>query len=186
MPVYSYEAMDQSTGAEVKDVVEAATEAEAQALVRQKGFFVTKIAEKGRDKKKKDKDKKKGGAGGKKKKTFTLGGVNAKKLCTFTRQLSTLQDAGLPILRSLRILEGQAKPGALKNSLIGVIDDVEGGNTLSEAMAKQPKAFDNLYVNMVKAGEAGGALEVILQRLAEFKERAQSLKRKVQGAMIYP
>lgn len=185
MPVYSYEAMDQSTGAEVKDVVEAATEAEAQALVRQKGFFVTKIAEKGRDKKKKDKDKKKGGAG-KKKKTFTLGGVNAKKLCTFTRQLSTLQDAGLPILRSLRILEGQAKPGALKNSLIGVIDDVEGGNTLSEAMGKQPKAFDNLYVNMVKAGEAGGALEVILQRLAEFKERAQSLKKKVQGAMIYP
>jgi type IV pilus assembly protein PilC len=186
MPVYTYEAMDQSTGAEVKDVVEAATEAEAQALVRQKGFFVTKIAEKGRDKKKKDKDKKKGGAGGKKKKTFTLGGVNAKKLCTFTRQLSTLQDAGLPILRSLRILEGQAKPGALKNSLIGVIDDVEGGNTLSEAMGKQPKAFDNLYVNMVKAGEAGGALEVILQRLAEFKERAQSLKKKVQGAMIYP
>ncbi len=184
MPVYSYEAMDQSTGAEVKDTVEAATEAEAQALVRQKGFFVTKIAEKDR-KKKKDKEKKKPSAA-KKKKTFTLGGVNAKKLCTFTRQLSTLQDAGLPILRSLRILEGQAKPGALKNSLIGVIDDVEGGNTLSEAMGKQPKAFDNLYVNMVKAGEAGGALEVILQRLAEFKERAQSLKKKVQGAMIYP
>src|SRR5262249_58716549 len=101
----------------------------------------------------------------------------------FDRQLSTLQDAGLPILRSVRMLEGQAKPGALKNTLIGVIDDVEGGNTLSEAMGKQPKCFDNLYVNMVKAGEAGGALEVILQRLAEFKERAQSLKRKVQGAM---
>jgi type IV pilus assembly protein PilC len=180
--------MDATTGAEVKDTVEAPSEAEAQALVRQKGLFVTRIAEKGRGKKekdkKKDKDKKK--AGGKKTKTFSLGGVSAKKLCTFTRQLSTLQDAGLPILRSLRILEGQAKPGALKNSLIDVIDDVESGNTLSEAMAKQPKAFDNLYVNMVKAGEAGGALEVILQRLAEFKERAQSLKRKVQGAMIYP
>jgi len=187
MPVYQYEAMDQTTGAEVKDTIEAQTEAEAQALVRQKGFFVTKIAERGRDKKgKKDKDKKKERVAGKKRKTFSLGRVSAKKLCTFTRQLSTLQDAGLPILRSLRILEGQAKPGALKNTLIGVIDDVEGGNTLSEAMAKQPKAFDNLYVNMVKAGEAGGALEVILQRLAEFKERAQSLKRKVQGAMIYP
>jgi type IV pilus assembly protein PilC len=188
MPTYTYEAMDQTTGAEVKDTIDANSEAEAQALVRQKGFFVTKIAERGRDKKgKKDKDKdKKGAARGKKRKTFALGGVSAKKLCTFTRQLSTLQDAGLPILRSLRILEGQAKPGALKNSLIGVIDDVEGGNTLSEAMAKQPKCFDNLYVNMVKAGEAGGALEVILQRLAEFKERAQSLKRKVQGAMIYP
>lgn len=189
MPVYQYEAMDATTGAEVKDTVEAATEAEAQALVRQKGLFVTRIAEKGRGKKEKDKkkDKKKEkGAAGKKKKTFAIGGVSQKKLCTFTRQLSTLQDAGLPILRSLRILEGQSKPGALKNSLIDVIDDVESGNTLSEAMAKQPKAFDNLYVNMVKAGEAGGALEIILQRLAEFKERAQSLKRKVQGAMIYP
>ncbi len=187
MPVYTYEAMDQTTGAEVKDTIEATSEAEAQQMVRQKGFFVTKIAERGRDKKGKKKDKEKTKrATGKKRKTFAIGGVSAKKLCTFTRQLSTLQDAGLPILRSLRILEGQAKPGALKNTLIGVIDDVEGWNTLSEAMGKQPKCFDNLYVNMVKAGEAGGALEVILQRLAEFKERAQSLKRKVQGAMIYP
>ncbi|HUE18065.1 MAG TPA: type II secretion system F family protein, partial [Planctomycetaceae bacterium] len=123
---------------------------------------------------------------GRKKTTFAIGGVRPKLLCTFTRQLSTLQDAGLPILRSLRILEGQSKPGPLKNSLIGVIEDIESGSTLSEAMGKQPKAFDNLYVNMVKAGEAGGALEIILQRLAEFKERSQSLKRKVQGAMIYP
>jgi type IV pilus assembly protein PilC len=97
-----------------------------------------------------------------------------------------LQDAGLPVLRSLRILEGQNKPGALKNALIDVIEDIESGNTLSEAMSKQPKAFDNLYVNMVKAGEAGGALETILQRLADFKEKAQSLKRKIVGAMIYP
>ena len=74
----------------------------------------------------------------------------------------------------------------LKNALMDVIEDIEGGHTLSEAMGKQPKAFDNLYVNMVKAGEAGGALEVILQRLAEFKEKAQSLKRKIVGAMIYP
>ena len=115
-----------------------------------------------------------------------MGGVKPKLLCTFTRQLSTLQDAGLPVLRSLRILEGQCKPGALRNALIDVVEDIEGGNTLSEAMAKQPKAFDNLYVNMVRAGEAGGALEVILQRLAEFKEKAQSLKRKIVGAMIYP
>lgn len=188
MPTYQYEAMD-NTGLEVKDTIEAPSEADAQTLIRQKGFFVTKIAEKGRGKKDKKDTKGKGAAkkkGGARKKTFTLGRVKAKQLCTFTRQLSTLQDAGLPILRSLRILEGQAKPGPLKNSLMSVIDDVESGNTLSEAMSKQPKCFDNLYVNMVKAGEAGGALEVILQRLAEFKERAQSLKRKVQGAMIYP
>ena len=184
MPVYQYEAMD-NTGTEVKETIEAASEAEAQQKIKEKGFFVTKIAEKGRGKKKKEPEKKKA-TGPRRKKGFSFGKVKAKHLCTFTRQLSTLQDAGLPILRSLKILEGQSKPGPLKNSLIGVIEDIESGNTLSEAMSKQPKAFDNLYVNMVKAGEAGGALEIILQRLAEFKERAQSLKRKVQGAMIYP
>jgi type IV pilus assembly protein PilC len=186
MPTYQYEAMD-NTGLEVKDTIEAPSEQDAQTMIREKGFFVTKIAEKGRRKEKtasatktEVKGKRRGGGG------FSIGGVRPKQLCQFTRQLSTLQDAGLPILRSLRILEGQAKPGPLKASLIGVIEDVESGNTLSEAMAKQPKAFDNLYVNMVKAGEAGGALEIILQRLAEFKEKAQTLKRKVQGAMVYP
>ncbi len=187
MPTFQYEAMD-NTGLEVKDTIDAPTEAEAQQIIRDKGFFVTKINEKGGGKKgKKGKpDKKKQQQGNQKKKSLALGGVKQKVLCTFTRQLSTLQDAGLPILRSLRILEGQSKPGPLKNSLMDVIDDIEGGSTLSEAMAKQPKCFDHLYVNMVKAGEAGGALEIILQRLAEFKEKAQSLKRKVQGAMIYP
>ena len=182
MPVFQYEAMD-STGLEVKDTIEAPSEGEAQTMIREKGFYVTKIREKERKKKSKA-----AAAKGKKgkQKTFTLGGVKPKILCTFTRQLSTLQDAGLPLLRSLRILEGQSKPGALKNTLMDVIEDVESGNTLSEAMSKQPKAFDNLYCNMVKAGEAGGALEVILQRLAEFKEKAQSLKRKITGAMIYP
>jgi type IV pilus assembly protein PilC len=186
MPTYQYEAMD-NTGLEIKETIDAGSEAEAQQKIKEKGFFVTKIREKGRTSKTKGKtsvEQKKKAA--KKKTTFAIGGVRPKQLCTFTRQLSTLQDAGLPILRSLRILEGQSKPGPLKNSLIGVIEDIESGSTLSEAMAKQPKAFDNLYVNMVKAGEAGGALEIILQRLAEFKERSQSLKRKVQGAMIYP
>ncbi|WP_166830574.1 type II secretion system F family protein [Thalassoroseus pseudoceratinae] len=188
MPVYQYEAMD-NTGLEIKETIEAADENEAQSKIREKGFFVTKIQERAKKQKKKKtgektkqqptRKKKKGGG-------FSIGGVSQKKLCTFTRQLSTLQDAGLPILRSLRILEGQSKPGPLKNALGEIIEDIEGGNTLSEAMARHPKAFDNLYVNMVKAGEAGGALEVILRRLAEFKERAQSLKRKVKGAMIYP
>src|SRR5690606_28572068 len=165
MPTYQYEAMD-NTGLEVKDTIEAPSEQEAQTMIREKGFFVTKIAEKGRRKEKtaaatktEARGKKRTGKGG-----LSIGGVRPKQLTQFTRQLSTLQDAGLPILRSLRILEGQAKPGPLKASLIGVIEDVESGNTLSEAMAKQPKAFDNLYVNMVKAGEAGGALEIILDR----------------------
>jgi len=180
MPTFQYEAMD-NTGLEIKETIDAATEAEATQIIREKGFFVTQIREQ-----KKRAQKKKGAGAKKTGKTFSIGKVRPKQLCTFTRQLSTLQDAGLPILRSLRILEGQTKPGPLKNSLIGVIDDIESGATLSEAMAKQPKAFDSLYINMVKAGEAGGALEIILKRLAEFKEKSQSLKRKVVGAMIYP
>jgi type IV pilus assembly protein PilC len=143
------------------------------------GYFVTKIAEKkGR--------KKTGEVRGKKKRGLVFGGVKSKDLTTFTRQLSILQDAGLPILRSLRILEGQMKPGRLRYSVQDTCEEIEAGSTLSEAMSKSPKAFNRLYVNMIKAGEAGGALEVILQRLAEFQERAQSLKRKVKGALIYP
>ncbi len=179
MPTFKFEAMD-TTGSEVKDTVEAPSEEEAQQKIKQMGYFVTKITEVA------SKAKKKGKGRGKKKKTFTIGGVSNKQLCTFTRQFSTLQDAGLPVLRSLKILEGQMRPGALKNALIDVVDDVESGLTLSESFAKHPKCFDRLYVNMVKAGEAGGALEVILQRLADFKEKAQSLKRRITGAMVYP
>ncbi len=182
MPTFKFEAMD-TTGGEVKDSVDAMSEEEAQQKIRQMGYFVTKITEvagkKTRDKTKKVGKKKKG-------KVFTIGGVNAKALVQFTRQFSTLQDAGLPVLRSLKILEHQMKPGVLKNSLIDVVDDVESGSTLSEAFGKHPKCFDRLYVNMVRAGEAGGALEIILKRLADFKEKAQSLKRRITGAMVYP
>lgn len=179
MPTFEFEAMD-ATGTEIKDVIEAATEEEAQTTIRQMGYYVTSIKAKraGADD---------GRAGSKKRKSgFVIGGASTKVLTAFTRQLSILQDAGLPILRSLKILEGQSRGGALKNALIDVCDDIESGATLSEAMSKQPKVFDRLYVNMIKAGEAGGALELILQRLADFKERAESLKRKVRGAMIYP
>src|SRR6516162_4360572 len=183
MPTYKYEAMD-TTGAEVKDTVDAGNEEEAQQKIRQMGYFVTRLTEvAGKGKKK---GKKADAQRGKKMKTLTLGGVKQKQLVTFTRQFSVLQDAGLPVLRSLKILEGQLKPGVLKNALIDIVDDVESGMTLSEAFGKHPKCFDRLYVNMVKAGEAGGALEVILQRLADFKEKAQSLKRRITGAMVYP
>ncbi|HEV2972868.1 MAG TPA: type II secretion system F family protein [Pirellulales bacterium] len=180
MPIYQYEAMD-STGQEIKDMVDAPNEAEAQATIRQMGYFVTKISVK---KARKSPTEKKQVT--KKKRQFALGGVSSRVRVLFTRQLSILQDAGLPILRSLRILEQQNKPGRFKNCLMDVCDEIEGGATLSEAMSKSPKAFDRLYVNMIKAGEAGGALEVILRRLAEFQERSQSLKRKVKGAMVYP
>src|SRR3984957_13271726 len=185
MPTYKFEAMD-TAGGEVKDSIDAANEEEAQQKIRQKGYFVTRLTEvanKAKDAKKKAKAAPKKS---KKGKVFSLGGVKMKLLVTFTRQFSTLQDAGLPVLRSLKILEGQMKPGVLKNALIDVVDDVESGSTLSEAFGKHPKCFDRLSVNMVKAGEAGGALEIILKRLADFKEKSQSLKRRITGAMVYP
>ena len=179
MPTFQFEAMD-ATGQEIKDSIDAASQEEAQQTIRQMGYFVTKIGLKKGEAAEGTK------AGAEKKKSFAVGGASGKQMVTFTRQLSILQDAGLPILRSLRILEGQCKPGALKNSLMDVCDEIESGSTLSEAMAHNPKVFSRLYINMIKAGEAGGALEIILRRLAEFMERAQSLKKKVQGAMIYP
>jgi type IV pilus assembly protein PilC len=120
------------------------------------------------------------------KKGWVFGGVKMRELTQFTTQLSTLQDAGLPIVRSLRILEGQMKPCVLKNALQEVAGEVESGSTLSDAFAKHPKIFDRLYVNMIKAGEAGGVLDTILERLAQFMEKSLRLRKKVIGAMIYP
>jgi len=177
MPTYQFEAMD-ATGQEIRDEIDAASEEEAQTTIRQMGYFVTKISVK--------KQSAAAAAKGGKKRAFAIGGAKTKHICAFTRQLSILQDAGLPILRSLKILENNQKPGKLKNSLMDVCDEIEGGATLSEAMGKSPKVFSRLYVNMIKAGEAGGALETILQRLADFLESAESLKRKVKGALIYP
>ena len=179
MPTFVFEAMN-NQGQAIKDEIDAASTEDAIAKIRSQGFFPTNVREKG--------GKKKGRAGGgaKKKGGFTIGGVSSKNLTTFTRQLSTLQDAGLPIVRSLKILESQLTPGVLKNCVGMVAEDVEGGSTLSEAMAKHPKAFDKLYVNMVKAGEAGGVLDTILERLADFREKSERLKKKIMAAMIYP
>jgi type IV pilus assembly protein PilC len=185
MPVFTYEAMN-SSGQEVKDEVEAASSDEAIAKIRNKGFFPTKIKEKAAKKGVKKKKEDAAASGPTKKMPISIGGVPQKQLVAFTRQLSTLQDAGLPILRSLQILEQQQKPGLLKAIIGGVADEVEGGGTLSDAMSKYPKAFNKLYVNMINAGEAGGVLDLILSRLADFMEKAAKLKKKVIGAMIYP
>jgi type IV pilus assembly protein PilC len=184
MPTFTFEAMN-SSGQEVKDEIEANSSEEAIAKIRGKGFFPTKVREKAA-KKKVGKKKSDEATGPTRKMPFAIGGVSTKQLTAFTRQLSTLQDAGLPILRSLQILEQQQKPGLLKAIIGGVAEDVEGGGSLSDAMAKYPKAFDKLYTNMVNAGEAGGVLDLILARLADFMEKAQKLKKKVIGAMIYP
>ncbi len=179
MPKFQYEAIN-AAGQEFKDEVEAPNTEEAIAMIRAKGYFPTKVRQKGGGKK----TAAPGAAA--KKRGSSLGSVSTKQLTQFTRQLSTLMDAGLPILRSLRILEQQQKPGTLRVALRHVAEDVEGGATLSEAMARHPKVFDRLYTNMIAAGEMGGVLDVILQRLADFMEKAQKLKRKVIGAMIYP
>ncbi len=183
MPTFTYEALNHA-GKPQKGAVDAATSEEAIQRIKSQGFFPTSVREQ------KAKAEPAAGAAAKKKKgggaSLSIGGVSKKQLTNFTRQLSTLQDAGLPLLRSLQILEGQLKPGKLKNVLVDVCEEVEGGSALSEAMAKHPKAFNRLYSKMVNAGEIGGVLDIILQRLAEFMEKAMSLRRKVIGAMLYP
>ncbi|MBC7785364.1 MAG: type II secretion system F family protein [Burkholderiales bacterium] len=186
MPFYAFEAMN-SSGQEVKDEIEATSSDEAIKKIRSKGFFPTKVREKAQKKSVKKKKEEEAVSGGPRRKMpLSIGGVPRKQLVNFTRQLSTLQDAGLPILRSLQILEQQQKPGLLKAIVGGVADEVESGGSLSDAMANYPKAFDKLYVNMINAGEAGGVLDIILSRLADFMEKAARLKKKVIGAMIYP
>ena len=112
--------------------------------------------------------------------------VKAYDVMIFTRQFSTMIDAGLPIVQSLDVLTEQTSNKALKDIIRAVRRDVSGGSTLADALHKHPKAFDDLYVNMVRAGEAGGVLNTILNRIALFIEKANKLKKKVKGAMIYP
>ncbi len=187
MPTFMYEAMN-SVGQPVKGEVDAGSSEEAISKVRAMGNFPTRIKERTGPKSKAGAKPgaARAAAAPKKGGIRVAGSVSNKLLCQFTRQLSTLQDAGLPILRSLRILEQQQKPGMMRVAIRLVAEDVEGGATLSEAMARHPKAFDRLYTNMVRAGELGGVLDVILQRLADFLEKSQALRRKIIGAMIYP
>ena len=181
MPVFQYQALN-STGQEVKGEIEASNSTEAINKIRELQYYPTSVTEKGGRRR----AAAVAGAAPARKKALTIGGVKSRHLMQFTRQLSTLVDAGLPIVRSVRILEGQLRPGVLKNALMDVGDDIEGGSTFSEALAKHPKVFDRLYANMVRAGEAGGVLDVILQRLADFKEKSEKLKKRIIGAMIYP
>jgi len=184
MPTFTYEALN-AAGKPQKGAIEASNSDEAIQRIKSQGFFPTEVRE---QKVKKGGGVPAGGVAKKKKKgtTIAIGRVKQKQITLFTRQLSTLQDAGLPLLRSLQILEGQSKPGLMKNVLQSVCEEVEGGTSLSDSMAKSPKAFDRLYVKMVNAGEIGGVLDIILQRLAEFMEKSQRLKRRIKGAMVYP
>ena len=194
MPKYSYVAMDQK-GKEQKGTIEVASQNEAISRVKEMGLFPTKIVEVDKAKEKSGKKVAAGGKpGAKKKKGVNLnfkipgfgGGVKSKVLTTFTRQLATLVDAGLPLLRGMRVLQKQERSPVLKSILDDLSLAIEGGSTFSEALAQHPKVFNRLYVNMVKAGELGGVLEVVLNRLSEFQEKAQKIKGKVIAAMFYP
>jgi type IV pilus assembly protein PilC len=182
MPLFKYEALD-SQGVAIKNEVEALSQKEAVSKIRNMGYFPTKVLSVGAGKKAGAaagavaKPKKRRGAGGK---------VKLKYITQFARQLSTLQDAGLPILRSLRILEEQQKAGTFKRIIGYVADEIEGGATLSEALNRFPRCFDRLMVGMVAAGETGGVLDLILSRVADFMEKSQKIKSRVKGAMIYP
>src|SRR5437016_1688978 len=194
MPKYNYVAMD-AHGKETKGTLEVGSQNEAIGRVKEMGLFPTKIVETDRVKEKDAGDKKAAKPKGKGKKRGTninikipgLGsGVKAKVLTTFTRQLATLVDAGLPLLRGLRVLEKQERNATLKSIIGELALSIEGGSTFSEGLAQHPKVFNRLFVNMVKAGELGGVLEVVLNRLSEFMEKAQKIRGKVKAAMFYP
>ncbi len=183
MPSYSYKALDKG-GKEIKGSIEATGEEAVVERLRSMGYYVTQI------------NRQKSSVGqvdladlpifrfiGK---IVSRGKVSLRHISAFSRQLATLIGAGLPLLRSLQILQEQVEDKNLQEALDGIVEGVEGGDTLSEAMAKYPRIFNRLYVNMVKAGEIGGALEQVLDRLAMFQEKAQAVRSKVKGAMWYP
>lgn len=179
MARYAYKALNKD-GKSTLGIVEAETQALAINDIRSLGLFPTQVREAKRSDERRLRKSKRGSDG------FYIGGVKQKQVVVMTRQMSTLIDAGLPLLRSLNVLIQQLKPCKMKDILREIAEDVQSGATFSEGLAKHPKEFDRLYVNMVRAGEVGGLLEVVLQRLAVFMERRQALKRKVRGAMIYP
>jgi type IV pilus assembly protein PilC len=186
MSVYAYKAMDKM-GKEISGSLEAETVALAVAQVRGLGYFPTRVVESKALAGRAPQAKAKSGAGQQQIRIpFLSGRVSVKQLCLFTRQLATLIDAGLPLVKSLTVLGNQQKPGPMKDTIASVTEDVESGASFSEALARFPKVFSKLYISMVRAGEAGGVMETVLNRLAEFAEKEQSLRRKIKSAMIYP
>ena len=181
MPVFAFEAIDRN-GQKVRKEVNATSKDDAIKLIRSQGLRPTRVQMRAGTAAAPTAPRAK-----KKRKGFVLfDTVKSPQITTFTTQLAILQDAGLPIVRSLKILEQQQRDGKFKEQVGSVAEDVEGGSTFSEALSKYPKSFDRLYTSMVKAGEAGGVLDVILNRLAGFMEKSEKLRKKVKGAMIYP
>jgi type IV pilus assembly protein PilC len=193
MPRYTYVALD-ARGQESTGLVDAASTNEAIGELRRAGYFPTRVYEEGpvavaaksapQQKSKTPRTGRK--PGGLNIVLFQKKTVKPKVLMIFTRQLATLIDAGLPLLRGLNVLSKQERDAVLKTTIHKLADSVQGGSTFSEGLAQHPRLFNDLYVNMVKAGELGGVLEVVLERLAEFQEKAQKIKNKIVAAMVYP
>ena len=192
MPRYTYVALD-ARGQESTGLVEARSSNEAIGQLRQAGYFPTSVYEEGKG----GPDRKVSRAGAKAARVarprtkisivlFQRKKVKPKIMMIFTRQLATLIDSGLPLLRGLNVLAKQERDTVLRNTINKLADGVQGGSTFSESLAQHPLIFNHLYVNMVKAGEVGGVLELVLRRLAEFQEKAQKIKNKVVAAMVYP
>lgn len=199
MATFQYIAKD-SSGAERRGTVEAGDRSAAIAAVRAQGLLPTALGEV-KSAAAPASSPKRGAKSGKaapvkkskkdiqiniKLPNFLRGRIKTKVLTQFTRQLATLVNAGLPLMRGLEVLKRQMKDPQMVEALNGISENISAGGTFSEALTAYPKIFDKLYVNMVKAGEAGGVLEVVLGRLAEFAEKSEKIKNKVKGAMIYP
>jgi type IV pilus assembly protein PilC len=195
MPRFTYLALD-SRGHESSGLVEAASTNEAIGQLRQAGFFPTNVYEEGKMSRVEGKVEKRAAKGApaaepreKRKGSivfFQRKKVKPKVLMIFSRQLATLIDSGLPLLRGLSVLAKQERDRVLKNTIEKLADSVQSGSNFSESLAQFPLIFNDLYVNMVKAGEVGGVLELVLTRLAEFQEKAAKIKNKVAAAMVYP
>ena len=171
MPVFLWEGKNRNNQTQ-KGELEAASEEAVRAHLNRIRIAPTKV-------KKKPKDLFENVA-------FMQPKVKEKDIIIFARQFSTMIDAGLPIIQCMEILQSQQENPTFKKMLKQIKDSVEGGSTLADSLKRYPKQFDNLFVNMVAAGEAGGILDVILKRLSGYMEKAASLKRKVKGAMVYP
>ncbi len=188
MARFKFTALD-SKGKEVHGEIEAENQTVAISRIREKQYFPTKVEElSGGGGKPAKRAAAKGGALSMEIRLpkFLQGRVKPKQLTAFTRQMSTLVNAGLPLMRALRVLQRQEKNPALRDAVIQMAESIESGSTFAEALAAHPKVFDRLFVNMVKAGELGGVLDVVLARLAEFQEKAEKIKGKVKSAMTYP
>ena len=190
MPLYQYTAMD-SNGKEQKGKKEAGSEEEVATFLKNQGLFPTSIksaTKGGGGKGGKGGGGGKGGKGGGFNMNISLGPmvIKTKDLTVVTRQMAILLEAGLPLIRSLKTLSRQSKNPAIKKTLEEAAASVGGGATFSEALAQHPKSFDKLYLNMIRAGEAAGKLELILDRLAMFMEKAAKIQGKVKSAMVYP